>query len=350
MNVTQRYLLEIIKDHPRDAVRVAMDRFEVTRAAVLFHLKKLKDSGQVVQHGERNKTRYYLNDDLEAVSITSLKEFQYRVGSAGEDQIWKSDIKPLLSHLPQNILDILQYSFTEMFNNVIDHSGSSGAQVRITTDPCIKIEIIDHGIGVFKNIATFFGVTDFREALIQLHQGKVTTDSSRHSGQGIYFTSKAVDEFVLKANGLMYLKNNLTDDWYWERYAEVQAGTSVLLTLDRGSKRLIKDVFDYYTDKDLHFDKSHLRIELSKFEEESFISRSQAKRLLAGCHDFSVLLLDFKNVRNVGQAFVDEVFGVYGEQFPQVRFEIINANEDVIFMIRRGLLDRKIPIDKVNIF
>ena len=44
-----------------------------------------------------------------------------------------------------------------------------------------------------------------------------------------------------------------------------------------------------------------------------------------------------KNIRLVGQGFVDEVFRVYVNQHSNIKFKYINANSDVEFMINRSL-------------
>ncbi|HXH30574.1 MAG TPA: STAS-like domain-containing protein [Bacteriovoracaceae bacterium] len=93
---------------------------------------------------------------------------------------------------------------------------------------------------------------------------------------------------------------------------------------------------------------SHILIQLEKFEEDSYVSRSQAKRLLAGLGKFRTIILDFKNIRNVGQGFVDEVFGVFGLEHPEIHFIINNANDDILFMIRRGLKEREIPQSRIS--
>ncbi len=39
-----------------------------------------------------------------------------------EDMVWRNHISPLLGELPDNVIDIWHYGFTEIFNNAIDHS------------------------------------------------------------------------------------------------------------------------------------------------------------------------------------------------------------------------------------
>jgi STAS-like domain of unknown function (DUF4325) len=79
------------------------------------------------------------------------------------------------------------------------------------------------------------------------------------------------------------------------------------------------------------------KVELSKFEWEVMISRSQAKRILTGLEKFKYVTLDFKGVRLVGQGFADEVFRVFKNRYPDIQIDYINANDDVKFMIERSI-------------
>ena len=356
MHQIQKFIIEHVENHPTDIVKVAESKFGVSRTAVFKHIQKLKELQILVQEGSRNKTSYYLADkkkNKEPSKKTDEEELEFKVGEKDEDEIWRTVIKDKLGALNLNVQEICKYGFTEMFNNVIDHSKSKRAFVKILrSNDLIQISIIDLGIGVFKNIANHFQIHDLREAVVKLHQGKVTTDKTKHTGQGIFFTSRAFDYFCLSANGYMYIKDNSKeDDWYWESRddAEKEIGTYIMMRISKNSGRVLKDVFDVYTNDDFSFDKSHIRIELGKYEEDSFVSRSQAKRLLAGLGKFRTIILDFKNIRNVGQGFVDEVFGVFGLEHPEIHFNIMNANDDILFMIRRGLKDREIPSSRITV-
>lgn len=354
MHEIQKFIIENVAKHPSDIVKMAEGKFGVSKTAVFKHVKKLKELGIIIQEGSRNKTTYYLAKVPKSKKENGLEErLDFRVGENDEDEIWRMFIKDKLGQLNLNILEICKYGFTEMFNNIIDHSKSKNAMVRIlNSETKIKISIMDFGTGVFKNIATHFQIHDLREAVIRLHQGKVTTDKARHTGQGIFFTSRAFDRFYLAANGYSYIKDNSrADDWYWESQDEVdkEVGTYIEMEIDKTSPRVLKDVFDMYTNDDFSFDKSHIRIELGKYEEDSYVSRSQAKRLLAGLGKFRTIILDFKNIRNVGQGFVDEVFGVFGLEHTDVHFRITNANDDIKFMIKRGLKDREVPQSRITL-
>ncbi len=67
-----------------------------------------------------------------------------------------------------------------------------------------------------------------------------------------------------------------------------------------------------------------------------FIPRSQARRIVSGLEKFKKIILDFKDVDTVGQAFADEVFRVWKRSHSNINIEHQNANENIKFMIKRA--------------
>jgi len=63
--------------------------------------------------------------------------------------------------------------------------------------------------------------------------------------------------------------------------------------------------------------------------------------MLLGLDKFTSVILDFSDVRSVGQGFVDEVFRLYKDAHLEVKISYVNANDDVEFMIRRGASDTR---------
>jgi len=70
-------------------------------------------------------------------------------------------------------------------------------------------------------------------------------------------------------------------------------------------------------------------------EGESLLSRSQAKRLISRFDRFLEVVLDFDGVKQIGQAFADQIFRVFRNKHPNVRLRIINTTKDVSNMIKR---------------
>ena len=98
---------------------------------------------------------------------------------------------PLLEGLPANNIDIWHYCVTEMVNNAIDHSEGSRLTVVVNT----RVQVLDDGIGIFRKIKAAFNLEDETQAILELSKGKLTTDPDRHSGQGIFFTSRMLEEW-----------------------------------------------------------------------------------------------------------------------------------------------------------
>jgi len=79
-----------------------------------------------------------------------------------------------------------------MLNNAIDHS--EGDTVNIIAQRAhdeIDRQIFDGVEGVFDRIARTLKLENAQESLLELSKGKLTTDPSNHSGDGIFFTSRA---------------------------------------------------------------------------------------------------------------------------------------------------------------
>lgn len=328
------FLLSNIPRHPKDIVAITSKQFDVSRMTVHRHLNTLITQNKIVKFGTTRKTTYSL------INVFNKKLLFEIDSSLSESSVWEKYLKPALEKLPANIVGICEYGFTEMFNNAIDHS--EGRVIIVNTKKKsnnLRIEISDNGIGIFRKLKNAFGFEDVREGVLALSKGKLTTDKKNHTGEGIFFTSRAFDVFVIKANGVSYIKNNIEDDWFVESRMDVdEEGTDVILEININSQRKTKDVFDEFTNPDTFaFNKTHVLVELCELKDERYISRSQAKRLLLGLEKFKHIILDFRHVMVVGQGFVDEVFRVYKNKHPDITIEYKNANSDVEFMIKRGI-------------
>jgi len=65
-------------------------------------------------------------------------------------------------------------AFTEMFNNVLDHSSAAEATVEIRkTAIDTQMVIYDNGVGIFKKIQQALSLPDERYAIIELSRGNL---------------------------------------------------------------------------------------------------------------------------------------------------------------------------------
>ena len=327
----REFILDNVEDHPRDITTFTADNFSVSRSAILRHINRLISDRSISAHGSTRDRYYELNPitrETFTIDISSDVE---------EDQIWRHIVRPTLKNLPDNVLHICEYGISEMINNVIDHSEGSVMTINIEQNvPSLRFVIIDNGVGIFNKIQRDFELDDPRHAILELAKGKLTTDPDRHSGEGIFFTSRAFDKFVIISKGLYFSHKEPDDDWLLEHDINVN-GTSVLMNINPKSNRKVQNVFDAYTseDKDFGFTKTHVPLSLIKYGDENLISRSQARRLLARFRDFDEVLLDFSGIESIGQAFADEIFRIYARNNPGVEIIAINTNQLIDKMILR---------------
>lgn len=261
--------------------------------------------------------------------------WQFELNGLEEHKVWLAVRDALSLDLALPVNDLLPYVFMEMLNNAIDHSEGTTVEISAEiTDDTWSFGIQDNGIGVFRKVRDFRGLSNDIESVGELTKGKLTSAPSRHSGEGIFFSSKFADHFSLSANSLIWQVDTLLNDQAVGE-SSVTAGTLVEFSIAARTLKNSEQIFKTFTE-DGRFNISNPRIKLFEIGTE-FLSRSEAKRLLIGLEKFETIELDFKGVEKVGQAFVDEVFRVWQLDHPSVRIEWPNANSAVKFMIERGL-------------
>ena len=332
----RKFIVENLDKHSGDIASLTADQFSITRQAVNKHLQNLTLEGALAPSGKTRNRTYKLCSQLEYRS-------EYALGQGtNEDLAWNKSVEPFVSSFPENIKDIWHYCFTEMFNNAVDHSGGTNTILQITkTAANTQILLADDGIGIFKKIQTAMNLTDERHAILELCKGKLTTDPQKHTGQGIFFTSRLLDSFDIFSGGV-YFSHVLGDeeDWIVER-PQSHAGTTIYMKLNNHTSRTCKKVFDHYSDEeDLGFIKTVVPVRLAQYGNEKLISRSQAKRVLARVELFKCVVFNFEGVPTIGQAFADEIFRVFANSHPTIEIVPMKVNSDVKRMIESAKLER----------
>jgi hypothetical protein len=230
-----------------------------------------------------------------------------------------------------------------MFNNAIDHSAGKEIVVGVTTTARhTEIVVRDDGVGIFKKIQREFGLDDERQAIFELSKGKLTTDAKRHSGQGIFFTSRMVNEFQILSEGIYFSHEiQAEEDWIMEN-RDAASGTAVFMKVDNHTSRTTKKVLDNFSVKGSYgFNKTVVPVEMARYGSDQLISRSQAKRVLARVDQFSQVLFDFSGIEEIGQAFADEIFRVFASEHPHIQLLPINANKSITAMIAAARKDAR---------
>lgn len=328
------FLLRNVEKEPGSVAAVAAQQFGVSRRAISRHLRRLVDDGLLTASGTGRARQYSLavtDSELTTVDVSP---------SLAEDRAWEEILRPHFEDVRKNVRDICHHGFTEMLNNVIDHSGSSNAAIQYRRTPIdISIAIGDQGVGIWRKIMEHAGLDDEQHAILELTKGKFTTDPDRHSGEGIYFSSRMFDFFGITSHDLSFsFAPDGAGDWLIEG-TERRTGTDVYMRIDLASSTTTKEVFDRHTSdfQEFGFDKTTISVALLKdSRDDRVVSRSQAKRLLSRIDKFREVILNFEGIGEIGQAFADEVFRVFARHHPEVRLIPIRTTEPVEQMIARA--------------
>ena len=323
------YLLGKIDAGDKYLIQRTCDAFQISDKTVYRYLKEMTadrtilKSGRVYTLNSEHHTWIFRRDDFETI---------------GEDRIYRDTAFPLLSALPKNVREIWDYTFTEMVNNAIDHAEAEHITITLLKNELYStVMIVDDGIGIFRKIREHFHLNTQEDAIEELFKGKLTTDSARHSGEGIFFTSRMLDQFAAASDGRIFSHDKFDDvaeelkqpaaipDW------DSRIGTIIYMRLSNRSNRHSVDVFDRYADVDNGFTRTN--IPLKNLFDTYPVSRSQAKRLCRNLDKFADVELDFSGVETIGQGFAHELFVVFQKQHPEVQLIPFNTNVDVQKMI-----------------
>lgn len=305
------------------------NEFGLSRQVANGYLQSMVREGLIDAEGTTRARVYRLTTLTEA-------ERGYPREGLQEDLVWRELIAPVVARFPDNVRDIWHYAATEIINNAIDHSGTVEVRVCVVKNALFtEVVVADEGEGIFLKIQRALQLHDPRESILELAKGKLTTAPDRHSGEGIFFTSRSLDSFEIESHHLRFRHAQRSDDAIVEQ-AEATPGTRVRMRLANDSPRRIQEVFDAFTEQeDYSFDKTVVPLRLAQYEGEKLVSRSQAKRVANRFERFKRVELDFAGVSEIGQAFADEMFRVFAAAHPGIRIIPINTVPAVAQMIRR---------------
>lgn len=342
--LTKDKTLEIARQNGALFSRDLVKQFDVSRQYASALIAELVAENKLVKLGSTRKAFYvlpeYAQRHKEILPLRYSKSFK---------NIYLEEHKILnnveqtfspLKNLPENVRNIFIYAFSEMLNNAIEHSASVRIGIEVSIQKKMLSFIVnDSGIGVFRNIMQKRKLKSEIEAIQDLMKGKTTTMPKSHSGEGIFFTSKSGDLFILDSFGYQLIVNNEIPDVFVKKTRKIKRGTQVIFNLDTSSKLHLNELFNQYTnptkDIDYGFNKTKIHIKLYTIG-NVHISRSQARRVLSGLEKFKIIVFDFDKVQMAGQSFTDEIFRVFHNKHPEITLEAVNMNGEVKFMVERA--------------
>ena len=198
----KNYILRLIKSCRKDYVNSTIEAFGISKSSVYNYIKQMESDGLIEKKGNIYAIR------------TNVYHYSFKNdGTLGEDRIFTQFISPHIQ-FKKNVNSIWNYAFTEMMNNAIEHSEAENISVTIYQN-CVetKILITDDGIGIFRNIQRFVKENKnedipLQECVSLLFAGKFTTAKKYHTGEGIFFTSHIMDEFIIYSDDNIFTRNN----------------------------------------------------------------------------------------------------------------------------------------------
>lgn len=326
------------KDKKQSIVFYILEKISQGEPALSKYISENLNINQTTVHA-------YINELVDNNIIVRVKRGEYKLNNNNysyllkrSDGEFESDIyafnkymKPHIKDLPENLKIIWEYSFSEMINNVIDHSGAESVIINIKQNYMeTSVFIIDNGIGIFEKIKKYFNLPSLNDAICELFKGKLTTDSENHSGEGIFFTSKIMDKFVIFSDSSVFSHNKYDENLIDENFQDNFKGTAVYMAISNFSHKNAQEIFDAFSNVDGGFTKT--TIPLKNIFDSSPVSRSQARRICNHLNKFKEVIIDFDDITWMGQGFAHQLFIVFQREYPDLKLIPINMNESVTKM------------------
>ncbi len=314
------YLLEQIEANAQDVSRLVAEKCNLSRNTVNKYLNELTEQN-IIRKIQRN--RYELISDTQIYTLHRSKNEL------------RSEMYVLDKYLEQYITDctneakrIWRYGFSEMVNNVIDHSNAETLTVIVIKNYInTTVLLSDNGVGIFEKIKEHFAFESLDEARCELFKGKLTTDAKNHSGEGIFFTSRMMDEFFIWSSGKFFSNDKYEMSLSLDLDIPNQLGTTVIMRLSNFTHREMLKIFNQFSSVDGGFTSTVMP--LKNIFDTALVSRSQAKRICYRLDSFEEVTLDFFGIEWMGQAFAHQMFVLYQNEHPEILLNPINMNDDV---------------------
>lgn len=333
---------------------------EKKRSIIVYILEKIEQGADGISKTvsevfdiNQNTAHTYINELVDKNIIKRVKRGQYQLinqeyafvlkrskGDLDSDTYaYRQILLKYIENLPANVKEIWGYAFSEMINNVMDHSFAENVNLIIKQNYLnTTVYIADDGIGIFEKIKGHFHFESLDDAFSELFKGKLTTDSHNHSGEGIFFSSRLMDEFFIVSSGKIFTHNKYDINMIFDVVDTNIKGTCVIMSLSNYSQKKSIEVFNMYSNVDGGFDKT--KIPLKNIFDTSPVSRSQAKRICNRLEKFREVVIDFQDVEWMGQGFAHQLFIIFAKEHPETILIPVNMNEDVTKMYNHVILTR----------
>jgi anti-sigma regulatory factor (Ser/Thr protein kinase) len=329
LNALTQWITAAAIQHPTDLDAELVARTGVSLRSARRVLGKLVALNWLVREGSTRRPVYRPGLLRQVVR-------RYDLAGLEEDVPWARDFAPFFT-LPASVNRLVQHSFCELLNNAIDHSGGQHVTVSLRqTAGHAQLLVSDDGRGVFEQIAQTFAIANPQLAMLELSKGKLTSQPQRHSGQGLFFTSKLADVFDLHANAVAFQQRAWdARGWRPQQRTLQHGGTSVYASFALDTTRTLDAVRQAHSadGRGMGFDRTVVPLRLITSDVTGLESRAQARRAGARLSEFCRAEVDFDGVPHVGHAFADELFRVLKREQPALELVPVNMSPAVAAMV-----------------
>lgn len=307
------WITEAVLAHPQDLPQHLCERLNISRSYARALLGKLVEAQWLQRDGVSRKATYRPGALRQVVR-------RYPLAGLQEDLPWSQDFAGRFE-LKANVARMAQHVFTELLNNAIDHSGGSSVTVSMRQTPTqLQLLVSDDGRGVFDAVAERFQITDPTTAMLELAKGKLSSQPERHTGRGLFFSSRIADIFDLHANATAFqYRGQSRRGWHRGKPIERQ-GTSIFMAIALDTPRTLDAVLKAHSldGQGYGFERTVVPLQLLPDAASGLESRAQARRVALRLGRFRRAELDFSGVPDVGHGFADELFRVARQSLPGV--------------------------------
>jgi anti-sigma regulatory factor (Ser/Thr protein kinase) len=322
------WITRAAEEHPAALAKAVAERAGCGIGKARSLVKQLAELGWLQATGDGRKLRYAPGRLRQIVQ-------RYPLTGLSEDVPWARDFAPHFE-MTKNVRQMAQHAFTELLNNAIDHSEGEFVTVSMRQTPAhLQLLVSDDGRGLFDKIREGFDIEDPAMAMLELSKGKLTSNPDRHTGRGLYFTSRLADVFDLHANAVAF-QHREWDPCSWKSgRAMRQQGSAIYLAIALDTARTLDDVMRSASidAQGYGIDRTTLSLRLIANEDIALESRAQARRVAARLTEFKQAELDFNGIDHIGQSFADELFRVFARNQSAVQLVVKNATPRVTAMI-----------------
>lgn len=319
----QLYILEKIDRHESGIVQSVASTYGISKNTVVSYINEMVNSG-IIERVGKGKYEIKVATYQYNIDVSMLSEYD-------SDNVYSMYVSKHDELCNDNAIAIMEYAVSEMVNNVIEHSGADSLKLIVRkTYLSTTIILIDNGVGIFEKIRDHFGLMTLEDAKCELFKGKVTTDPSNHTGEGIFFSSRLMDKFSIISGGVMFYINRFDIEVVSDINLMTESGTCVCMEISNRTNKQASEIFNAFSNADDGFIRT--AIPIKNCFDRNPVSRSQARRLCNGLDRFQSAVLDFDGVSFAGQGFMHEIFVLYRKRHPELNLEVTNMSPDVEMM------------------